>query len=82
MMPRFIFSALLISMICLFVIGGPIANALFQSPLDAPTATMAISSAAASPVISPFVSKVGWIIFGAVLATGIVLTLSRRSPPA
>lgn len=82
MMPRFIFSSLFISIICLLVIGGPIANALFQSPVDMPTATATIAATSAPLVLSPVVSKVGWVLFGALIATGIVVTLSRRSPPA
>ncbi len=74
--------ALLISTIGLFVIGGPIANAMFQSPLEVPAlpaTAHSVAPAAAAWTIPPLASQAMWIIFGIIIGTGIVLTLSRRS---
>ncbi len=79
MMTRSIAFALLTSIICLLVIGGPIASALFESPRDA---TVTLGVAADSPptlgAVPLFAYKVGWLILGAVMAAGIALTFSRR----
>lgn len=78
---RSITFAILISIVCLLVIGGPIASALFESPLAAPSAPVATVAAASAPAgVPPFASKVSWIVLGAMLAAGIVLTVSRARP--
>ncbi len=84
-MTRSIILALFTSVVCLLVIGGPIANALFQSPLDAPVASAVMTDTPSTPptlILPTFVSKLSWVVFGAATATGIILTVSRRSQPA
>jgi len=73
---------LVVSFVCLLLIGGPIANALFESPLEAPGQAATVATATNYPLASPLTYKVGWIIFGALLTVGFVLTVSRRSRPA
>lgn len=72
-MTRPIVLALFVSTLCLLVIGGPIASALFESPL-APT-----PASSAPPSLPPLAASLGWIVLGVLLATDIVLGLARSS---
>lgn len=81
MMTRSIVTALFISLVCLLVIGGPIANALFESPLPTSEQTARAFAQTDSLTTLP-VAQVGWIILGAAATVGFVLTVSRRSSAA
>jgi hypothetical protein len=77
-MLRSIVIACIISIVCLLVIGGPMASAVFESPLHTPVATATLAPAA-MPAGVPSLAKAGWIVLGAVIGAGIVLTVSWRS---
>jgi hypothetical protein len=78
MITRSLLVSFVISVLCLFVIGGPIANALFESPVSLPAPTATIAPASPLLVMPILVSKVSWIVLGVVIAAGVVLTVSQR----
>jgi hypothetical protein len=78
MITRSLLVSFIVSVLCLFVIGGPIANALFESPVSLPAPTATIAPASSPLAVPVLVTKVGWVVLGMVIAAGVVLTVSQR----
>lgn len=79
MITRSLVISLIISALCLLVIGGPLSNALFESPANASATTAMVppdTDLLQAPSLVPWMS---WGLLSAMTISGAVLTLSLRS---